>query len=197
MEIQNTASELVISLSEPILTFHDDNLDFSSTSSLCSLGPIATADFQTFTAALLGCDGAGYSVAIAANSLFDPAGNVGPTDLASLSIVIPASETSSTSVTSLAPRRALALTGSSAPQELLEPGQLEESVTTPRAVDSELFQEPQQRDQAAQSLTVVSESSQDNASLLGWGIGLVLTGVLILAAGLYIRRRGLPAMLVS
>ena len=197
LEIQNTASELVISLSEPILTFHDDNLDFSSTSSLCSLGPIISADFQTFTAALLGCDGAGYSVAIAANSLFDQAGNVGPTDLASLSFLIPTSETSSTSEPALAPRRAPAVTGSSSNQELIEPLQQAESVTTPRAVDSELFQEPQQRDQAAQSLTVVSESSQDNASLLGWAIGLGLTGALILAAGLYIRRRGLPAMLVS
>jgi hypothetical protein len=197
LEIQNTASELVIFLSEPILTFHDDNLDFSSTSSLCSLGPIATDDFQTFTATLLDCDGAGYSVAIAANSFFDAAGNFGPTDLASLSYVIPASETSSTPEPALAPRRASAVTGSSSPQELLQPALLEESVTQSNAVDSELFQQPERRDQAAQSLTVISESGQDNASLLGWAIGLGLTGVMILAAGLYIRRRGLPEMLVS
>jgi hypothetical protein len=197
LEIQNTASELVISLSEPIMTFHDDNLDFSSPSSLCRLGPITTADFQNFIATLLDCDGAGYSVAIAANSIFDAAGNTGPTDLASFSFVLPISETSSASEPALAPRRAAAVTGSSSPQELLQPVQLEQSETVPRAVDSELFQQPERRDQAAQSLTVVSESGQDNASLLGWAIGLGLTGVLILAAGLYIRRRGLPSMLVS
>jgi hypothetical protein len=197
LEIQNTSSELVISLSEPILTFHDSNLDFSSTSSLCNLGPIATADFQTFTAALLGCDGAGYSVAIAANSLFDAAGNSGPTNLASISFVVPPTATIPKNKPSVVNKRIPAKEATTSTQELQDSRQLDETAGERKVEDSELFRETEQRDQAAQSLTVVSESSQDNTSILGWALGLGLTGVMILAAGLYIRRRGLPEMLVS
>jgi type IV secretory pathway VirJ component len=159
------------------------------------MGPIATDDFQTFSATLLGCEGIGYSVSIAANSISDAAGNPGPTALASVSYVAPASQTSSAPGAVATTRRTP--TGAASTQDLQTPKERDEADGQSRAADSELFTKPEQRDQAAQSLTVVSDSSQDNASLLGWAIGFGLTGILILAAGIYIRRKGLPEMLVS
>ena len=194
LEMQNTASELVIFLSEPVLSFQDETLEFTSASSGCSLGTIATEDFQTFSAPLLGCEGIGYSVSIAANAISDAAGNAGPTALASVSYVAPATETSSAPGAVVTTRRTP--TGAASTQELQDSSQLDEADGQPRAADSELVTKPEQRDQAAQSLTVVSDSSQDTASLLGWAIGFGLTGILILAAGIYIRRKGLPEMLV-
>ena len=195
LEMQNTASELLIFLSEPVFSFQDETLEFTSASSGCSLGTIATEDFQTFSAPLLGCEGIGYSVSLAANSISDAAGNAGPTALASVSYVAPASQTSSAPGAVVTTRRTP--TGAASTQELQDSRQLDEADDQSRAADSELFTKPEQRDQAAQSLTVVSDSSQDNASLLGWAIGFGLTGILILAAGIYIRRKGLPEMLVS
>jgi hypothetical protein len=196
LEMQNTASEVVLSLSEPVLNFQDENLEFTSASSACSLGPLTTDDFQTFSATLLGCEGIGYSVSIAANSIFDAAGNAGPTALASVSYAAPATETSS-APGAVITRRTPAVAGVASSQDLLDSAQLDQADGKSKAADSELFTKPEQRDQAAQSLTVVSDSSQDNASLLGWAVGFGLTGVLILAAGIYIRRKGLPEMLVS
>jgi hypothetical protein len=195
LDMHNTASELVIFLSEPVLSFQDENLEFISGSSGCTLGTIATEDFQTFSAPLLGCEGIGYSVSIAANAISDAAGNFGPTALASISYVAPVSQTSSAPGAVVTTRRTP--TGAASTQELQDSRQLDEADDQSRAADSELFTKPEQRDQAAQSLTVVSDSSQDNASLLGWAIGFGLTGILILAAGIYIRRKGLPEMLVS
>jgi hypothetical protein len=194
--MQNTASEVVLSLSEPVLNFQDENLEFTSASSACSLGPLTTDDFQTFSATLLGCEGIGYSVSIAANSIFDAAGNAGPTAIASVSYAAPATETSS-APGAVITRRTPAVAGVASSQDLLDSAQLDQADGKSKAADSELFTKPEQRDQAAQSLTVVSDSSQDNASLLGWAIGFGLTGVLIMAAGIYIRRKGLPEMLVS
>jgi hypothetical protein len=195
LEMQNTASELLIFLSEPVLSFQDETLEFTSASSGCSMGTIATEDFQTFSAPLLGCEGIGYSVSIAANSISDAAGNAGPTALASVSYAAPASQTSSAPGAVVTTRRTP--TGAASTQDLQTPKERDEADGQSRAADSELFTKPEQRDQAAQSLTVVSDSSQDNASLLGWAIGFGLTGILILAAGIYIRRKGLPEMLVS
>ena len=195
LEMQNTASEILIFLSEPVLSFQDETLEFTSASSGCSLGTIETEDFQTFSAPLLGCEGIGYSVSIAANSISDAAGNAGPTALASVSYAAPASQTSSAPGAVVTTRRTP--TGAASTQDLQTPKERDEADGQSRAADSELFTKPEQRDQAAQSLTVVSDSSQDNASLLGWAIGFGLTGILILAAGIYIRRKGLPEMLVS
>jgi hypothetical protein len=195
LDMHNTASELVIFLSEPVLSIQDENLEFISGSSGCTLGTIATEDFQTFSAPLLGCEGIGYSVSIAANAISDAAGNFGPTALASISYVAPVSQTSSAPGAVVTTRRTP--TGAASTQELQDSRQLDEADDQSRAADSELFTNPDKRDQAAQSLTVVSDSSQDNASLLGWAIGFGLTGILILAAGIYIRRKGLPEMLVS
>jgi hypothetical protein len=195
LEMQNTASEILIFLSEPVLSFQDETLEFTSASSGCSLGTIETEDFQTFSAPLLGCEGIGYSVSISANSISDAAGNTGPTALATISYVAPASQTNSAPGAVVTTRRTP--TGAASTQELQDSRKLDEADGQSRAADSELFTKPEQRDQAAQSLTLVSDSSQDNASLLGWAIGFGLTGILILAAGIYIRRKGLPEMLVS
>jgi hypothetical protein len=63
--------------------------------------------------------------------------------------------------------------------------------------DTELIQVPGQRRQAAQAVVEATTSPQSVSSTLAWTVGLAIAGVLLLAAGLSLRRRGLSDLLVS
>jgi hypothetical protein len=64
-------------------------------------------------------------------------------------------------------------------------------------VDKEIQGSAIPRQQAAQTILVPTESSSGGEAMAGWAIGLGLAGVLILATGLIIRRKGLPELLIS
>ena len=63
--------------------------------------------------------------------------------------------------------------------------------------DLEVIQSPPQRRQAAQSVIATSNVSDPVNSSLGWTVGLAIAGVLLLVAGLSLRRRGVSDLLVS
>jgi hypothetical protein len=80
------------------------------------------------------------------------------------------------------------------PQESL----VEESVTDVYPVeDSEVTQSPTQRRQAAQSVITASATPETASQSLGWTVGLTIAGALLLAAGLFLRRRGISDLLAS
>ena len=63
--------------------------------------------------------------------------------------------------------------------------------------DSEVTQAPTQRRQAAQSVIAASTTADPVNSSLGWSVGLAIAGVLLLAAGLSLRRKGISDLLVG
>jgi hypothetical protein len=80
------------------------------------------------------------------------------------------------------------------PQESL----VEESVTDVYPVeDSEVTQPLTQRRQAAQSVITASATPETASQSLGWTVGLTIAGALLLAAGLFLRRRGISDLLAS
>ena len=74
------------------------------------------------------------------------------------------------------------------PEVVLEVSPIEDSVVT---------ESPAQRRQAAQSVIKASETPEIASSNLGWTVGLAVAGVLLLVAGLSLRRRGISDLLVS
>jgi hypothetical protein len=79
-------------------------------------------------------------------------------------------------------------------EEVLAPEALLEALPTQ---DSELAQAPTQRRQAAQSVITASTTAEPVNSSLGWTVGLAIAGVLLLAAGLSLRHRGISDLLVG
>ena len=63
--------------------------------------------------------------------------------------------------------------------------------------DSEVTQAPTQRRQAAQSVITALTTADPVNSSLGWSVGLAIAGVLLLAAGLSLKRRGISDLLVG
>jgi hypothetical protein len=80
------------------------------------------------------------------------------------------------------------------PQESL----VEESVMDVYPVeDSEVTKSPTQRRQAAQSVITASATPETASQSIGWTVGLTIAGALLLAAGLFLRRRGISDLLIS
>ena len=71
------------------------------------------------------------------------------------------------------------------------------TLATLLAQDSEVTQAPTQRRQAAQSVIAASTTADPVNPSLGLRVGLAIAGVLLLAAGLSLRRKGISDLLVG
>jgi hypothetical protein len=151
---------------------------------------------QIWQATLVDCEDSSFSFTIFANSIYDLAGNTGPALDVSLAVVVPvpapsqAPTTLSTPEAVTAPVKTLVVPR----QQSLSPGEVLESAPIE---DAEIAQSPTQRTQAAQSVITASSSAEPANSNLGWTVGLAIAGVLLLAAGLSLRRRGISDLLVG
>ena len=212
-EITRAESQLTISFTEPLLQVVAESYSFTSDNNSCEMDSITADSDLVWQAILVRCEGSSFSFKILANSVTDLAGNTGPAEEASFEVVVPvpASAPSPEPTASLAPELVTAPTvaaitavssaSPSAPTALELPPQ--ESVS-PEAVleptpaqDAEVAQFPAQRRQAAQSVITASSAPESVNSTLGWTVGLAIAGVLLLVAGLSLRRRGVSDLLVS
>ncbi len=191
-DITQENSELIIPISEPVLPPQADNYSFTSSNSACQVDSVTASSDQLWLATLSGCEGSSFSFTIVANSVVDLAGNTGPNADTSFAVTVPEPAGSAA-----AP---VISSGPKLPRILVEPAreQLSEvTLETLPAQDSEVTQAPTQRRQAAQSVITASTTADPVNSSLGWSVGLAIAGVLLLAAGLSLRRKGISDLLVG
>ena len=191
-DITQENSELIIPISEPVLPPQADNYGFTSSNSACQVDSVTASSDQLWLATLSGCEGSSFSFTIVANSVVDLAGNTGPNADTSFAVTVPEPAGSAA-----AP---VISSGPKLPRILVEPAreQLSEvTLETLPAQDSEVTQAPTQRRQAAQSVIAASTTADPVNSSLGWSVGLAIAGVLLLAAGLSLRRKGISDLLVG
>ena len=192
VEITQEDSELIIPITEPALQPEVDSYSFTSSNSACQVDSVAASSDQVWLATLIGCEGSSFTFTILANSVADLAGNTGPAADTSFAVVIP-----ETAVAALAP----VISSSPNPPSVLgipaREGLPEVTLDTLPSEDSEVTQPPTQRRQAAQSVITASTTSEPVNSSLGWTVGLAIAGVLLLAAGLSLKRRGISDLLIG
>lgn len=191
-DITQENSELIIPISEPVLPPQADNYGFTSSNSACQVDSVTASSDQLWLATLSGCEGSSFSFTIVANSVVDLAGNTGPNADTSFAVTVPEPAGSAA-----AP---VISSGPKLPRILVEPAReqfSEVTLETLPAQDSEVTQAPTQRRQAAQSVITASTTADPVNSSLGWSVGLAIAGVLLLAAGLSLRRKGISDLLVG
>ena len=214
-EITQNNFQLTIPISEAVVEFGFQSFTFTSDNSDCQIESISAASNEIWLANLTGCEDSSFLFSILANSVSDFAGNTGPSEQVSFEVIIPAPEapviqevesstvpqtgaTSQPEPSAIAP---IETAGPTPPPAIaLEP----EVISTPAEVatssvieDVELIQAPGERRQAAQAVIEATTSPQSVSSTLAWTVGLAIAGVLLLAAGFSLRRRGLSDLLVS
>ena len=191
-DITQENSELIIPISETVLPPQADNYGFTSSNSACQVDSVTASSDQLWLATLSGCEGSSFSFTIVANSVVDLAGNTGPNADTSFAVTVPEPAGSAA-----AP---VISSGPKLPRILVEPAReqfSEVTLETLPAQDSEVTQAPTQRRQAAQSVITASTAADPVNSSLGWSVGLTIAGVLLLAAGLSLKRRGISDLLVG
>jgi len=194
-EITREQSELSIPISEPVLQPGPENYLFTSSINSCQVDSLAAGNNQNWLATLVGCEGVSFSFTILANSVSDLAGNTGPAEDMSFVVELPVVEVAAASTALATPSGASSPRASnSLPQASLRP---DAASPNPTFEDSEVTLEPSQRRQAAQSVIKASASSDTVNSSLGWTVGLTIAGVLLLVAGLSLRRKGVSDLLVN
>jgi hypothetical protein len=196
VEITQEQSELTISITEPVLQPAADSYIFTSPNISCDVESISADGDQIWQATLVDCEDSSFSFTIVANSIYDLAGNTGPALDVSFAVLVPVSAPSQAPNTSSTPET---VTAQVKPlvvprQQSLSPGEVLE---TAPIEDEEIAQSPPQRTQAAQSVITASSAAEPANSNLGWTVGLAIAGVLLLAAGLSLRRRGISDLLVG
>jgi hypothetical protein len=201
LEITKESSVLVIPISEPVFDPVVENYSFTSSKNSCQVESLAATSDQNWLATLAGCDGSSFSFKILANSVLDLAGNTGPLEDIAFEVSIPAvaevgaSNPNVSSTISGTPSAQSSPIGSaSSPQASVSP---DRAVPGSTIEDSEVTLVPGQRRQAAQSVIKASASSESENSALGWTVGMAIAGVLLLVAGLSIRRKGVSDLLVN
>jgi hypothetical protein len=192
LEITQEDSELIIPITEPVLQPQADNYSFTSSTSACQVDSVAASSDQLWIATLSGCEGSSFSFTIVANSVLDLAGNTGPEADTSFAVTVP--EPAGSAVAPVISSVTKPPSGARAPALERLP---EVTLETLPTQDSEVTQSPTQRRQAAQSVITASTTSEPVNSSLGWTVGLAIAGVLLLAAGLSLRRRGISDLLVG
>ena len=191
-DITQEGSDLIIPITEPVLQPQADNYSFTSSNSACQVDSVTASSDQLWIATLSGCEGSSFSFTIVANSVVDLAENTGPEADTSFAVTVPEPAGSA-----VAP---VISSGPKLPSVLVEPAreQLSEvTLETLPAQDSEVTQSPTQRRQAAQSVITASTTADPVNFSLGWSVGLTIAGVLLLAAGLSLRRKGISDLLVG
>ncbi len=193
LEITQQDSELIIPITEPVLQPETDSYSFTSSKSACQLDSVTASSDQTWLAALIGCEGSSFTFTILANSVADLAGNTGPAADSSFAVAVP--EPAALALPPVIPSSPNPSSFLGAPaRERLAP---EVTLENLPSEDSEVTQSPTQRSQAAQSIITASTTSDPVNSSLSWTVGLVIAGVLLLAAGLTLRRRGISDLVVG
>jgi hypothetical protein len=192
LEITQEDSELIIPITEPVLQPQADNYSFTSSTSACQVDSFAASSDQLWIATLSGCEGSSFSFKIVANSVVDLAGNTGPNADTSFAVTVP--EPAGSAVTPV-------ISSVAKPPNVLGVPARERSplvsLETLPTQDSEVTQAPTQRRQAAQSVITASTAADPVNSSLGWTVGLAIAGVLLLAAGLSLKRRGISDLLIG
>jgi hypothetical protein len=200
--ITQEESELQIPITEPVLQPASTSYSFESSDNTCQVDSVTASGYQMWLATLIGCDDSSFAFTIVANSISDLAGNTGPAEDISFAVVVALPEVAPIPEPTASPEIEVAPTPEPTRQnpdvglaeEVLAPEAALESLPTE---DSEVTQAPTQRRQAAQSVITASTASDPANSSLGWAVGLAIAGVLLLAAGLSLRRRGISDLLVS
>jgi hypothetical protein len=191
-EITQEDSELMIPITESVIPPQADNYSFTSSNSACQVDSVAASSDQHWIATLSGCEDSSFSFSILANSVVDLAGNTGPEVDTSFTVTVPVPAGSA-----VAP----AISSVAKPQNVFGVPARERSplvtLETLPSQDSEVTQTPTQRRQAAQSVITASTAADPVNSSLGWTVGLAIAGVLLLAAGLSLKRRGISDLLVG
>ena len=193
LEITQEDSELIIPISEPVLQPEVDSYIFTSPNSACQVGSVAASSDQVWLATLFGCEGSSFSFTILANSVSDLAGNKGPVADNSFAVEVPEPAASALAPVISSSPNPTSFLGVPARERLTPKVTLEVLASS----DSEVTQSPTQRRQAAQSVITASTTSEPANSSLGWSVGLAIAGVLLLAAGLALRRRGVSDLVVG
>jgi hypothetical protein len=221
VEIKQEDSELIIPITEPVIAPEPDSYSLLSASSDCQVETIVASNDQLWLASLVGCEDLSFSFTILAGSISDLAGNTGPAENILFEVSVPLPEVASTpeAVTPaaqdpeaaqlpeaskepevLAPASSVSAGPGSPPFPVVTEDQVVNSLPELGPVpteDAELIQLPTPRKQAAQSVIATSVTQDSASSTLGWTVGLVIAGVLLLVAGLSLRRRGVSDLLVS
>ena len=192
LAITQEDSELIISITEPALQPDVDSYSFTSSNSACQVESAAASSDQLWIATLIGCESSSFSFTIVANSVVDLAGNTGPEADTSFAVTVP--EPAGSAVTPVISSVA------KPPNVLGVPARERSTLVTLETLpsqDSEVTKAPTQRRQAAQSVITASTAADPVNSSLGWTVGLAIAGVLLLAAGLSLKRRGISDLLVG
>ena len=192
LAITQEDSELMIPITESVLPPQTDNYSFTSSNTACQVDSIAASSDQLWLATLSGCEGLSFSFRILANSVLDLAGNTGPEADTSFAVTVPVPAGSAVASAGSAVTKPPSVLGVPARERLPEV-----TLETLPTQDSEVTKVPTQRRQAAQSVITASAASDPVNSSLGWTVGLAIAGVLLLAAGLSLRRRGISDLLVG
>jgi hypothetical protein len=192
LEITQENSELIIPITEPVLQPQAETYTFTSSNSVCKVDSITASSDQLWIATLSGCEGYSFSFTIVANSVVDLAGNTGPELDTSFAVSVPevAVLDGAPVISSVPKPPSLGVPA----RERLNP---EVTLETQPTKDSEITQSPDLRRQAAQSVITASSDSDPMNLGLAWTVGLAIAGVLLLAAGLSLRRRGISDLLVG
>ena len=221
VEITQEKSELVIPVTEPVLEPEADSYSFTSASSECQVESIVASTDNIWLANLVSCEDVSFSFTILAGAISDLAGNTGPAENTLFEASVPRPEVATTPEKEspaaqdteesptpeaskapevLAPAPSVSTDLGSPPSPVVTKEQVVNSLPELETVpteDSELTQAPTQRRQAAQSVIATSVTQDSASSTLGWTVGLAIAGVLLLVAGLSLRRRGVSDLLVS
>jgi hypothetical protein len=191
-DITQEDSELIILISESVLPPQAENYSFMSSNSACQVDSVTASSDQLWLVTLIGCEDSSFSFSILANSVVDLAGNTGPEVDTSFTVTVP--EPAGSAV-------APVISSVTIPPSVLGVPARERSplvtLETLPSQDSAVTQAPTQRRQAAQSVITASTTADPVNSSLGWTVGLAIAGVLLLAAGLSLRRRGISDLLVG
>jgi hypothetical protein len=191
-DITQENSELIIPISEPVLPPQADNYSFTSSNSACQVDSVTASRDQHWLATISGCEDSSFSFTIVANSVVDLAGNTGPEVDTSFAVSVPESAGAAVAPVFSSVTKPPSVLGVPVRERL--PAVTLETLPTQ---DSEVTQFPTQRRQAAQSVITASTTADPLNSTLGWTVGLAIAGVVLLAAGLSLRRRGISDLLVG
>jgi hypothetical protein len=192
-DITQEQSELTILVTEPVLQPTDESYSFTSSKTACQLDSVTASSDQIWLAALIGCEGSSFTFTILANSVADLAGNTGPATDSSFSVAVPEPAVLAVAPVNSSSPNPSNILGVPA-RERVAPAVTLENLPSG---DSEVTESPTQRRQAAQSVITASTTSEPVNSSLGWTVGLAIAGVLLLAAGLTLRRRGISDLVVG
>jgi hypothetical protein len=191
-EITQEDSELMIPITESVLPPQTDNYNFTSSNSACQVDSFTASSDQLWIATISGCEDSSFSFTIVANSVVDLAGNTGPEVDTSFAVSVPESAGAAVAPVFSSVTKPPSVLGVPVRERL--PAVTLETLPTQ---DSEVTQFPTQRRQAAQSVITASTTADPLNSTLGWTVGLAIAGVVLLAAGLSLRRRGISDLLVG